>query len=74
MDDQKITGVENLIKQGIIYEDDFITLYMELIRDEGFMEIFSETDRKEVKKYLEILIAQSSGHKKVLENIINNLK
>lgn len=74
MDNQNITGLENLIKRGIVYEDDFIVLYMKLIKDEGFLEIFPEAAREEVKKYMEVLIAQSSGHKKVLENIVNNLK
>lgn len=63
-----------MIRKGIVYEDDFIILYMKLIKDEGFMEVFPETVREEVKNHLETLITQSTGHKSVLENIINNLK
>lgn len=71
---QKILEIDNLIRKGIVYEDDFIMLYMKLIKDEGFLEVFPEATREEVKKHLEILIVQSTGHKSVLENIINNLK
>jgi hypothetical protein len=71
---QNIAGVADLIKRGIVYEDDFIILYMKLIRDEGFLEIFPETSREEVKNHLETLITESTGHKSVLENIIGNLK
>ena len=47
---------------------------MKLIKDEGFLEIFPETARGEVKGHLEFLIKESSEHKNILENIINNLK
>lgn len=74
MNNQNITGLENLIKKGIVYEDDFVELYMKLIKDEGFLEIFPAAARGEVKSHLEFLIKESSEHKNILENIINNLK
>lgn len=74
LQNQKITGLDNLIQKGIVYEDDFIALYMKLIKDEGFLEIFPAAARGEVKKYLEVLIKESSEHKNILEKIVNNLK
>ena len=74
LQNKNIAGLADLIKKGIVYEDDFIELYMKLIKDEGFLEIFPETARGEVKGHLEFLIKESSEHKNILENIINNLK
>jgi hypothetical protein len=64
--------LRELIKEGIIYEDDFIELYMKLIRDEGFLEYFG-AGRGEAEKLLNILTSESREHKKSLVEIINSL-
>jgi len=65
--------LKELIKKGIIYEDEFMELYLKLIRDEGFMEFFGAEQTK-AKQLLNVLISESQEHKATLENIINNLK
>lgn len=71
---QNKEALVGLIKKGIVYEDDFIEMYMKLIRDEGFLEVFPESARAEAKSHLNFLVDESTGHKNILEIIINSLK
>jgi len=61
-----------LIQKGIVYEDEFIDMYMKVIRDEGFISYF-EDKREEAKTFLNTLIRESREHKLILENIKNIL-
>ncbi len=61
-----------LLKEGVKYEDEFITSYLKLVTDDGFMEFFGDK-QEEAEKTLRQLIRESGGHKETLEEIINNL-
>jgi len=66
--------MENLIsaiRQGIIIEDEFIQLYLNVIKDEGFLKYFP--DQNQAQTSLEILIKESQEHKQTLEDIINKI-
>ncbi|MFA5185707.1 MAG: hypothetical protein WC551_04420 [Patescibacteria group bacterium] len=67
---EKITS---LIKQGILYEEEFVEVYFKVIRDEGFMENFGE-NKEEARQLLTTMIEESRGHKNLLENVMANLK
>jgi hypothetical protein len=64
--------LKTLLDKGVLMEDDFIQTYMSVIKDEGFSQYFMEKE-KLAKELLQTLIDESTGHKKTLENIINNL-
>lgn len=64
--------LKDLIEKGIVYEDDFIALYLKVVKDEGFMAYF-ENKRHEAEGLLNVLISESQEHKQTLENIIKNV-
>ncbi len=66
-------NIESLIKQGILWEDEFVDTYLKLIRDEEYMEFFGEK-KEEAKRLLDIMIAESEEHKKSLEQLFGELK
>lgn len=61
---------EQLI-DGIQIEEEFITTYMSVIKDEGFLQYFP--DQKKTKELLEVLITESTWHKNALEEILATL-
>ncbi|MBD3360110.1 MAG: hypothetical protein GF365_05400 [Candidatus Buchananbacteria bacterium] len=63
---QKLKG---LLFDGLKMEEDFITLYLKVIKDEGFLQYFP--DQGKAKQLLQTLINESNWHKKTLEEIIN---
>jgi rubrerythrin len=63
---QKLKG---LLFDGLKMEEDFITLYLKVIKDEGFLQYFP--DQNKAKQLLQTLINESKWHKKTLEEIIN---
>ncbi len=65
--------IMSLIKQGILYEEEFVEVYFKVIRDEGFMENFGE-NKEEARQLLTTMIEESKGHKNLLENVMANLK
>ena len=68
-----LTQLKNLLGQGIKFEDDFIETYIKLLRDEGFLALFTQnTDR--ARQIMNTLLVESQGHKKALEEIILNIK
>ncbi len=68
-----LTHMKDLIKQGVVYEEDFITTYFKVVHDEGFMKFFGE-HQQEAEGLLNTMIDESTGHKSVLNNIIQNAK
>lgn len=66
-------NIESLIKQGILWEDEFVDTYLKLIRDEEYMEFFGEK-KEEAKRLLDVMIAESGEHKKSLEQLFGELK
>ena len=64
--------MRHLINSGIKYEDEFIDLYMKVIRDEGFLYLFGSNQAK-AKELLSQLIQESNEHKQILEKIISQL-
>ncbi|MBI5655108.1 hypothetical protein HZC53_05670 [Candidatus Uhrbacteria bacterium] len=65
--------IHELIKQGIIYEEEFVEVYFKVVRDEGFMANFG-THQEEAKTLLTTMIDESKGHKTLLESVMNGLK
>ncbi len=63
---QKLQG---LLFDGLKMEEEFITFYLKVIKDEGFLQYFA--DQEKAKKLLQTLIDESKWHKKTLEEIIN---
>lgn len=74
LDQSKIGELKVLIQKGLIYEDDFIEMYLKMIRDEGFMEYFPEAGRAFAREKIEYLIKESIEHKEILEKINNELQ
>ena len=68
-----LAHMKELIKGGIIYEDEFVDVYYRVIRDEGFMMSFGQY-QEEARKLLSTMIEESKGHKNLLENIMANIK
>jgi len=68
-----LAHMKDLIKQGIIYEDEFVDVYYKVIRDEGFMDSFG-ANKDEARGLLSTMIDESKGHKTLLENVLANLK
>lgn len=65
--------IHELIKQGIIYEEEFVEVYFKVVRDEGFMGNFG-ANQEEAKTLLTTMIEESKGHKSLLESVMNGLK
>ncbi len=63
--------LKTLLDKGVAYEDDFIETYLNVIKDEGFLQYFP--DQEKAKNSLQLLIDESKEHKKTLENIIAEL-
>lgn len=61
--------LKGLLFDGLKMEEDFIILYMKVIKDEGFLQYFP--DQNKAKQLLQTLIDESKWHKKALEEIIN---
>ncbi|MFZ6015069.1 MAG: hypothetical protein ACOYUZ_01805 [Patescibacteria group bacterium] len=64
--------IKDLIKQGIVYEDDFINTYYTMLRNQGYMHLFGGYE-KQAHDLLFTMIQESKGHKASLENILKNL-
>lgn len=72
-ENKQMEELKTLLDKGVSFEDEFIETYMKVIRDEGFLQNFGE-HQEEAKKILDVLIKESDEHKKLLLNIMNNLK
>jgi hypothetical protein len=60
------------IEQGIIYEDEFVDTYYNLIRNEGYMHAFGGHE-KQANDLLFKMIEESKAHKASLQNIEKQL-
>lgn len=65
--------IMSLLKQGVLYEEEFVEVYFKVIRDEGFMDNFG-VHKEEARQLLTTMIEESKGHKILLENVMANLK
>lgn len=66
-------NLERLIKQGILWEDEFVDTYLKLIQSKEYMEFFGENKEK-AKNLLDIMIKESGEHKRSLEELFGELK
>lgn len=66
--------LKELIRQGILYEEEFIIMYAKLLKGERFLPYFKDQYKEKVKEHLDILLTESEFHKKGMEQILNNLK
>jgi len=60
--------IQVLVEQGILYEEEFIVTYMNLLKENGFPALFGEK-WEEAKQMLDVLIDESEDHKKALESV-----
>jgi len=65
--------VRELVRTGVMYEEQFIDTYFKVIRDEGFMQNFG-SGQEEARQLLTTMIEESKGHKQLLDNVLANLK
>ena len=61
--------LKRYISQGIIYEDDFIATYMDVLNSPEFLQFFGENEGK-AKQLINTLIKDSRQHKNTLVNIL----
>ncbi|MCI0479334.1 hypothetical protein L0Y59_02210 [Candidatus Uhrbacteria bacterium] len=61
-----------LVDQGILMEDEFIELYLKVVRDEGFIDAFG-AHADEARTMLTSLIEESRGHKAGLVKLKESL-
>lgn len=66
--------LKELIRQGILYEEEFIIMYAKLLKGERFSPYFKDQHKEKVKQHLDVLLVESEFHKKGMEQILNNLK
>jgi len=62
------SDLHDLIDKGILYEDQFIELYLGVLRDEGFMDFF-EPHADEARQLMTTMITESGRHKTTLEEL-----
>jgi hypothetical protein len=67
MDDLK-----RYINQGIIYEDDFVATYLDVLNSQEFMDFFGENQGK-AQQLINTLIKESRYHKNTLVNILSKI-
>ncbi|MFH1078203.1 MAG: hypothetical protein V1745_02905 [Patescibacteria group bacterium] len=60
--------LQSLVDQGILIEDQFIDIYMKVLRDEGYMETFG-SHQDEARELLATLIGESRTHRTGLERL-----
>jgi len=65
-------NLERLIKQGIVWEDEFVAEYLKIIENDDFMEFFGE-NKVEAKQLLDIMITESKEHKDTLEKLFGEI-
>ena len=63
--------LKKLIEEGILLEEEFILLYMKVIKDEGFIQYFPNQNK--AKELLQTLIDQSTWHQDTLNKIKEKL-
>jgi len=68
--DTQIQQLRELIEQGIIYEDDFVSTYTEVLNNPEFL-VFFEENQEKAKTLINTLIKESRLHKNTLVNILN---
>lgn len=68
--DPAIQQLRELIEQGIIFEDDFVSTYTEVLNSPEFLTFFDENQEK-AKALINTLIKESRLHKNILVNILN---
>ena len=61
--------LKRYINQGIIYEDDFIATYMDVLNSPEFTQFFGENEGK-AQQLINTLIKESRQHKNTLVNIL----
>ena len=66
-------NLERLIKQGILWEDEFVDTYLKIIQNDEYLEFFGD-QKEEAKRLLDIMIIESGEHKKSLEKLFGDLK
>jgi hypothetical protein len=69
---EALTKMRNLISTGIVYEDEFVEKYFNILQDEDFMTYFGEK-RSEAERLFNSMIEESKKHKEGLQSIYEKL-
>jgi hypothetical protein len=67
-----LTELREIVGTGLTYEDQFITIYLSVLRDEGYLGYFGE-NLEAAKKILTVLIEESTVHQAMLEGIMTKI-
>lgn len=65
-------NLESLIKQGILWEDEFVDTYLKIIKNPEYMEFFGD-QKEEARRLLDVMISESEEHKRSLEKLFGDL-
>jgi len=63
-----MSSLHTTVDQGILYEEQFIELYLQVMLDEGFMSYFGENEQK-ARELLVYMIRESKEHKATLDEL-----
>ena len=64
----KTYRLRELIDRGVVYEDDFIQMYLKLLRDEGFLRFFGKQQGR-AHIVMTKLMEESTEHKRALADV-----
>ena len=67
-----MNDLKRLIEQGIVYEDEFVNVYFNVLSEPDFVNYFAE-DLEKAKTLLNTMIKESKTHKNILVNIMNKI-
>ncbi|GEM_PF-1384671 len=71
--DENLKLLKEEIDKGILMEDEFVTTYFDLLRNEGYMHVFGGYE-KQTHNLLYQMINESKNHKQALVDIKKSLK
>jgi len=70
---QPTDRMKTMIREGIVYEDEFVNLYLKSLNDEQFMQFFGDK-RDAAAKLLSTMVDESQKHKRALVHVLESLK
>ncbi len=65
--------VTNIIRREIEIEDDMLSLYTGILKNEEFFDRLEANDKELVSGILSVILADTARHKKTMEGIIENI-
>ncbi len=65
--------VTNIIRREIEIEDDMLSLYTGILKNEEFFSRLEANDKELVSGILSVILTDTARHKKTMEEIIENI-